>query len=398
MQQVDYMDIVFKGKAQMRRFKALTQREMTITLYPNEHTMTKLGIRDSVMFLINQLGWDTFAIKRKFSSITRLTLEFLSSLVYLPNHGMGFNKGLITFRLFDKDYRYTYREMAELLGCPNGPDTFTITQEDILVDNKLDLFWCSITGNNHLEPDLMQSENIHNPAIRYFHKILAHTLFGKEKNITVVSKDELFIMYCVSQTRPVNAATFMIANLCRITQEDYRPISVGGLVTMITHAMGLHYPVVMVIRPMNIRFCVSTGIIRNLGPDVFEFLINSQPVHLFTLPDPRTSVHDRNNWLYDLDGPPPQIHDHHDNYLSDAESHPLVIPVAPLTDRVAAIEAIHTNFSNLRGELSTLRVEFYDFMDVVTENLYHIYQHFYSFAPPTSSRRNFLFIIVLPIY
>ena len=140
MQQVDYMDIVFRGRAQRRRFKALAQREMTITLYPHEHTMTKLGIRDSVMFLINQLGWDTFAIKRRFSSITRLTLEFLSSLVYLPNNGMGFNRGLITFRLFDKDYRYTHREMVELLGCPDDPDTFTFTQEDRLLYHQLDLF------------------------------------------------------------------------------------------------------------------------------------------------------------------------------------------------------------------------------------------------------------------
>ena len=69
---------------------------------------------------------------------------------------MGFNKGLITFRLFNKDYSYPHGEMAELLGCPNGPDTFTITQEDILVDNQLDLFWGSITGNNHPEPDLVQ--------------------------------------------------------------------------------------------------------------------------------------------------------------------------------------------------------------------------------------------------
>ena len=166
---------------------------------------------------------------------------------------------------------------------------------------------------------------------------------------------------------------------------------------MIANAMGLKYPLVRVIRPMNIRFCVNTSIIRNLGLDVFEFLINSQVVHLFTLPDPRTSVHDRNNWLYDLDGPPdappspletPQIYDHYDNYLFDAESHAPVIPVAPLTDHVVVIEVFQTYVVNLIGELSILRVEFHGFMDVMTKNLDHIYQHFYSFAPPTSSRRN----------
>ena len=62
MQQVDYMDIVFRGRAQRRRFEALAQREMTLTLYPDGRTMTKLGIRDNVMFLINQLGWDTLVI------------------------------------------------------------------------------------------------------------------------------------------------------------------------------------------------------------------------------------------------------------------------------------------------------------------------------------------------
>lgn len=214
MQQVDYMDLVFRGRGQRRHFETLAQREMTLTIYLDERTMTKLGIRDSIMFLINQIGWD--AIKRKFSSYRRLTLEFLNSLVYLPNHGIGFNKGLITFRMFDIEYLYNHREIVELLGCHNGPDTFTITQGDWLTDLKLNYFWGRITGNDHPEPDLMHFENIHNPVIRCFHKILAHTLFGKEHNITFVSKDKPFIMYCASQARSVNATTFMITNLDRI--------------------------------------------------------------------------------------------------------------------------------------------------------------------------------------
>lgn len=85
----------------------------------------------------------------------------------------------------------------------------------------------------------MHYENIHIPVIRYFHKILDHTLFGKEQNITSVSKDELFIMYCASQSRAVNAATFMIANFDRMAQATHGPILIGGLMTMIANAIGL---------------------------------------------------------------------------------------------------------------------------------------------------------------
>lgn len=89
----------------------------------------------------------------------------------------------------------------------------------------------------------MFSENIHNPAICYFHKILAHTLFGKEENITSVSRDELFIMYYASQGRPVNVVTFMLENLDIISRETQGTIFIGGLVTMIADAIGLRHPI-----------------------------------------------------------------------------------------------------------------------------------------------------------
>ena len=88
--------------------------------------------------------------------------------------------------------------MAELLGFPHGLDAFTLIQEEIFNVGELDYFWGDITGIGNPEPDEMKSENIHNPTLRYFHKILAHTLFGKPENITTVSRAELFIMFYAS--------------------------------------------------------------------------------------------------------------------------------------------------------------------------------------------------------
>lgn len=64
MQQVDIVDITFKTRAQRRRFEILAQREMTLTIYPDAPSLTKLGIIDSVMYLLNQLGWDNFVVRK----------------------------------------------------------------------------------------------------------------------------------------------------------------------------------------------------------------------------------------------------------------------------------------------------------------------------------------------
>ena len=112
MQEVDSMDIFFRGRAKRRRFEALATREMALTFYSDGPAMTTLCIRECVMFLLNQVGWDASPLRRRFSSYRKLTLELLSSLIFFPDHGLGFNRGLTTFRMFGIKYSYNNRELA----------------------------------------------------------------------------------------------------------------------------------------------------------------------------------------------------------------------------------------------------------------------------------------------
>lgn len=148
---------------------------------------------------------------------------------------------MATFRLFRTKYRFTHREMAELLGFPSGPDAYTIAPDDAFTDLDLNFFLGTITRNYHSKPHTMFSANIHNPVIRYFHKILAHTLFDKEENITSVSRYELFILHYASQGRLVNVVAFMLANLDKIARQTHSNIIIGGLVTMIADDLVLRY-------------------------------------------------------------------------------------------------------------------------------------------------------------
>lgn len=112
------MEVVFQSENQSRHFDMLAQREMEFSIYPDGLTLTSLGLRHNVMYLLNQVGWDNFAVRKRYSQYRRLTLEYLSSLYYDPNIGIGFGRGLATFRLFGNKYHFTHREMAELLGFP----------------------------------------------------------------------------------------------------------------------------------------------------------------------------------------------------------------------------------------------------------------------------------------
>ncbi|KAI5437180.1 hypothetical protein KIW84_023340 [Lathyrus oleraceus] len=286
MGQIDRMGIKFRGKAQKQKFEELAAREMLPSLYADDWAMTALGLRESVLYLLSQIGWETSLIRRHFVTYRRLTLEFLSSLIYLPSHGKGISRGF-----------------------PTSLDTFTVSQEELFEYRELEYFWGSLTENDDPEEHEFLSRNIHNPAFRYFHKILTHTLFGKKSNSTSVSRDELFIIFCASQNRPVNGATFMLANFDHLIQDERAPIQIGGLITMIGNAIGLRQPMLDLspfcgIAIMSIPFLFNTMFIANLGSEEFELIINNQVLCLFTFPSPSTSVHNRNNWLYNLNETP----------------------------------------------------------------------------------------------
>src|SRR3954464_8104956 len=80
---------------------------------------------------------------------------------------------------------------------------------------------------------------------------------------------------------------------------------------------------------MEIQFCFNRGIIGNLGPDQFDLLIDNKVLDQFTLPNPRTSVHNNANWLYfgqipEREPSPetPQAYEHFDEEMHVSESEP----------------------------------------------------------------------------
>lgn len=74
-----------------------------------------------------------------------LTLEFLSSFDYRPNLVLGPSKGIVSFRLFGRNYRLNQGELARLLAFQHDPHVYSEvpTNDDMQLD--LDYFWGEIT-------------------------------------------------------------------------------------------------------------------------------------------------------------------------------------------------------------------------------------------------------------
>ena len=165
------------------------------------------------------------------------------------------------------------------------------------------------------------------------------------------------------------------------------------------------------IKPMNIEFCFNTSFIGNLGPNEFELLINHETVHQFVLPNPITSVHNRENWLFNLHHPPTppstpstiQIYEVPNTSLTTEESDPETPPgyhqfpnpwdqpvvstestfpvpkiPSPPPPPTVTIDSLNAEITGMRGELTSLHVDFIAFMDLVTEQLDFIHQHLFS--------------------
>lgn len=152
------------------------------------------------------------------------------------------------------------------------------------------------------------------------------------------------------------------------------------------------------IRPMNITFYFNNRLIRNLGPREFQLLISNEVVHQFTLPNIEwTSVHDRNNWLYDLEGQCespshpkiPPVYECHSLHLSDSPTLVSAARATSLNNHNFALDTLQTKVAAMRVDVTTIRQDLYGFIDIDNEQFDHLHQVVYSrrpFSDPTDHR------------
>ena len=300
------MHVSFQDDTQRQRYAVLSQRPMAPTRYPDQIFMEALGFEANIKYLCNQLKWDEYADDLNVT-YRNLTLEFLSSFEFEPYNGQD---GYLTFRLFGIEYCFTQREFGDLLGFQTTPDAIPELPVGYFMTRDIEKFWRDITAGGSLDPSTQLSPVIHNPAFRYFQMVIAHTFLGKADTDTHVSEEEIFFLYCATQSRPVACGNFLLWNLMMTSKSAEGILHVGGTVTQIASALGhtsklSHLTSYCGYTTMDIDFYLDRGLMRRVyfNPNQYRLLIDNETVHYFTLPDPMmTNVHNPANWTYALEG------------------------------------------------------------------------------------------------
>ncbi|KAI5399613.1 hypothetical protein KIW84_064803 [Lathyrus oleraceus] len=74
--------------------------------------------------------------------------------------------------------------------------------------------------------------------MRYFQMILAHSFPGRPDAETLLSEEEIFLLFCASQSHPVACGNFLLYGLSSVAGSSEGIIHVGGIVTQIATALG----------------------------------------------------------------------------------------------------------------------------------------------------------------
>jgi len=78
------MKIILNITSEKTRYNKLLNRGISRNRYPDSHAIEALGIKDNVMALLGNIGWNDFVGKTHYTFET-FTLEFMSTICFVQD-------------------------------------------------------------------------------------------------------------------------------------------------------------------------------------------------------------------------------------------------------------------------------------------------------------------------
>lgn len=222
--------IEFKDREQRDRYNVLVKRKIVNTKYLDDQVLETLGLADDITWMLDNVGWSTFAHTR-YPTLIGPTLEFLSSLNADILQGEGCEEGRITFRLFNNDHVLNLEEFNSIFSLPVGGD------RRLPIAFRAGSFWNEISaiGAGAYDSSKAKASALVNPCFRYLHRVMANTLFGRGDSDGSVRQDELLFLWAMLHGVHLDTGSHMVRHLLKVAKKGDGSIVIGGLITAIAH-------------------------------------------------------------------------------------------------------------------------------------------------------------------
>ena len=212
--------IAFDGELQHKKYEDILRRKILPNRYPHKEALILVGLYDEVSTLLNKIGWENY-MNRAYPTYLKPTCEFLSSYA-LDEKAKSF-----TFRLGNRDFQLNLFELNDVLEFPKGHEA------NIQFDKNE--FWRELSGDRRAiyEARTCRESKMRSHALRYIHRVMAHTLFGRKEGDSVIPNTELQILYCLVHDQNIDLCHAIALKLKDVAQNFRSAIRIGGLVTAI---------------------------------------------------------------------------------------------------------------------------------------------------------------------
>ncbi|KAL2894718.1 DNA polymerase III PolC-type [Bienertia sinuspersici] len=140
---------------------------------------------------------------------------------------------MVTFRIYNEEHTWKLSHLDEVLGLPTEGPRLTSKYWDI---NQL---WRRMGPGTDFDSKGSSNSLIRHPALRYVHKVLANTIFGREEN-SKVRRDEIYMLEHMLHAKPIDIGAFLIRQMLSNVKKETTSgaIVLGGLITPIALHLG----------------------------------------------------------------------------------------------------------------------------------------------------------------
>ncbi|KAK8672557.1 hypothetical protein V6N13_110922 [Hibiscus sabdariffa] len=216
------------------RFRSIRHRRFQVCKYIPDHTLDSLHLRDAVMHYFDAIGWRDYA-EIRYSTYYELVFEFYSTFTFLPNRiASNYTPGVVSFRLLGQLFEQSFADFNYSMGFVTDvtDQSFLTSLREIPVDFDADAAYATLT---HLPTATYNAKStkgwhIHDLALRYIHWFLAYNYSGRNDSSTVLTKVELFFLWCMHSGLKVNLGFWFAPAFERVVRTD-RPLILGPYIT-----------------------------------------------------------------------------------------------------------------------------------------------------------------------